>query len=103
MEEKLLPGTARDDEQPLPRRRRPSTSYTAVLQIIAGGLTLVSFVALSALTVAALLYQVYTDATDPSRRPEVFAAVGGCSGLDDAGVPRAFNLDLKASCSAASI
>ncbi|OEL15069.1 hypothetical protein BAE44_0023912, partial [Dichanthelium oligosanthes] len=46
-----------------------------------------------AVIIAALLYQVYADVTDPSRGPEIFTAVDRCSGLDDAAlVPRAFNL-----------
>jgi hypothetical protein len=91
MDQRLLPETTSDvDAQPSPRPFKEITSLDAA-KIVVGSLMILCTFVLAAVTLVALLHRAYVDITDPSRRPEIFAAVDGSSGLD-ARAPRAFNL-----------
>lgn len=88
MEEKLLADASRDaDDQASPR---PGDVVEALITLIIVALSIV----LTVVTVVSLGRCLFVDCSSPNRAPEISVVVDGCSALDGARVPRAFNLTI---------
>ncbi|KAK3144258.1 hypothetical protein QOZ80_4AG0310660 [Eleusine coracana subsp. coracana] len=97
MEEKLLADASSDDDaNPLPSclsfLAAVATLLLALVLLVVGALCIVAPIVF--LVAAIVCLTVGCLDPNPYRAPEIRAVVDGCSGLDGARVPRAFNLTI---------